>query len=81
LIQKVKQVYQPHAAIENFDEKPEEVKKIIQKAKEIVPEEHLNKLPYIVFNAIYDANIVKEVGKNKAIINEAYAQSRSEMLN
>ena len=77
MIAKVAQVYQKYSSIENFDDKPEEVKKIFQEAREIVPEEHANKIPYIIFNAIFDMNIAKEVGKNKAILTHTYEELKT----
>jgi len=74
LIHKARQAYEKHANVETFDEKPTEVKKIINGIREIVPAEHITKLPYILFNAIFDMNIAKEVGKNKAIISQAYEE-------
>jgi len=74
LIQKVRQIYLQHSKVETFDDKPEEVTKIINEAKGAVPEEYSNKLPYILFNAIFDVNIAKEVSKNKAIISKAYEE-------
>jgi len=77
LIQKARQVYLKYSKVESFDEKPDEVKKIIQGVREIVPEEHANKIPYILFNAVFDVNIAKEVGKNKAIISQAHEELRT----
>lgn len=77
LIQKVTQVYKQHANVDTFDEKPEVVSKIIKAAKEIVPEEHANKIPYILFNAVFDVNIAKEVNKNRAIISQAHEELKT----
>lgn len=74
MIEKSRQVYAKHSKVETFDDKLEEVKKIIQEVREIVPAEHITKLPYILFNAIFDVNIAKEVGKNKAIISQVYEE-------
>lgn len=73
LIQKVQQEYQK-IKVDTFEDKPEEVNKIIKSTREIVPEEYSNKIPYILFNAIFDVNIAKEVGKNKAILSKAYEE-------
>lgn len=73
LIQKVQQEYQK-IKVDTFEDKPEEVDKIIKSTREIVPEEYSNKIPYILFNAIFDVNIAKEVGKNKAILSKAYEE-------
>jgi len=72
LLQKVRQVYLQYSKVESFDDKAEDVEKIIKSTREIVPEEYSNKIPYILFNSIFDVNIAKEVGKNKAIISKAY---------
>lgn len=74
LIEKTREVYEQYSKIENFDDKPEEVSKIIKSTREIVPEEHHNKIPYILFNAIFGVNIAKEVEKNKAILSKAYEE-------
>jgi len=72
LIQKVKQIYQQFSQVQNFAEKPEEVKKIIEETNKAVPEEYALKRPYILFNAIFDVNIAKEIPKNKPILEAAY---------
>ncbi len=72
MIQKVKGIYQQHSSVKNFSESPEAVEKIIAETHKVVPEEYANKVPYILFNAIFDVNIAKEVGKNKAILEAAY---------
>lgn len=77
LIQKVTQVYKQHSNVDTFDEKTEVVSKIIKAAKEIVPEEHANKIPYILFNSVFDVNIAKEVNKNRAIISQAHEELKT----
>lgn len=77
LIQKVSQVYRSHANVDTFEEKPEVISKIIKAAKDIVPEEHANKIPYILFNSIFDVNIAKEVNKNSAILAQAYEELKT----
>jgi translation initiation factor 5 len=74
LIQKVKGIYQQHSSVKNFSENPEAVEKIIAETFKTVPEEYAIKVPYILFNAIFDVNIAKEVGKNKAILEAAYTK-------
>lgn len=74
LIEKVKQVYQQFSQVKDFSEKPEAIQKILEETNKIVPEEYAIKKPYILFNAIFDVNIAKEVTKNKSILEAAYKE-------
>ena len=74
MIEKVKQVYQQFSQVKDFSEKPEAVQKILGETNKIVPEEYAIKKPYILFNAIFDVNIAKEVAKNKSILEAAYKE-------
>jgi translation initiation factor 5 len=72
LVAKIREVYKKHSAVESFEDQDAAIKDIIDAAKALeVPSEHKNKLSYLLFLAIFDLNIAKEISKNSAILKKA----------
>lgn len=72
LVAKLKETYKKHANLESFEDQDAAIKEIIDAAKTLeIPSEHKNKLSYLLFLAIFDINIAKEVSKNSAILKKA----------
>jgi len=73
LIAKINEVYKKHASVESFEDHEDAVEEIINTCKTLdLPPEHHGKIPYLIFNAIFDVNIAKQVSKNAAILTKAY---------
>lgn len=66
---KIRETYKKHSSIENFADQDAAIQDIIDAAKNLeIPNDHKNKLSYLIFLAIFDINIAKEVAKNSAIL-------------
>lgn len=74
-IGKIREVYNTHKALESFEDHDAEIDSIIDAALKLgVPEEQENKIPSLVFSAIFDINIAKEVSKNAPILSKLYSK-------
>jgi len=72
-IQRMKDEYSQFKDLATFDDKKDEITKLIQVAKVFkIPPSHKEKITYVVFNGIFSVNIAKEVQKNKPILEEFY---------
>jgi len=72
LIKKVKEVYDKHAGLENFEGKDEAINEIVECVNQLdLPTQHQQKRSYILFNAIFDLNIAKQIEKNLALLTKS----------
>jgi translation initiation factor 5 len=72
-IQKMKEEYDQFKDYTTFDEKKDDIEKLIQVAKAFkVPPAQREKITYMVFNGIFTVNIAKEIQKNRAILDSFY---------
>jgi len=68
----VQEVYQGYNEDTKSSSNEESVPKLIKEVQELIPSSYSTKISYLLFNAIFDINIAKNVEKNKVLLAEMY---------